>query len=113
MDLTVEDKQILEKLKTTKEQLERDIESFEFAKALHDLYDFFWHDFCDVYLEESKKQLSEGSENLKTTKEILSHVLFESLKMLHLFLPFVTETIYQKLPVAERKKTLMIEEWGD
>ena len=113
VDLTAEDKQILEKLKTTKEQLERDIESFEFAKALHNLYDFFWHDFCDVYLEESKKQLSEGSENLKTTKEILSHVLFESLKMLHLFLPFVTETIYQKLPVAERKKTLMIEEWGD
>lgn len=104
------DKLLLEKLETEKKQLGKDIESFEFSKALHDLYDFFWHDFCDVYLEASKKQLEDTAQS-DTTKAILSFTLFESLKMLHLFMPFVTEAVYQRLPLAEKKETIMIEVW--
>jgi len=102
------DKKILKQLKETKENLEKDIESFEFSKAIRSLYDFFWHDFCDVYLEESKKQINENN-GIENTKEILLFVLFESLKMIHPFMPFVTETIYQD--TNREKSYLMVETW--
>jgi len=72
---------------------------------LRNLYDFFWHEFCDLYIEESKKQNDEKS------RRILLYVLLSSLKLLHPFVPFVSEEIYQKLPKSHKKKSLMIEQW--
>ncbi|MDO8557175.1 MAG: valine--tRNA ligase [Candidatus Jorgensenbacteria bacterium] len=106
---TVADKKILAKLAATKKRAEKNIESFELSATLKELYDFFWHDLCDTYIEESKKQLADA-ETAESTKIVLSHVLVESIKMLHPFMPFVTEAIYQKLPVRG-KKFLMIETW--
>ena len=106
--LTDADKKILSALEKIKTSTSKDIESFEFAKALQNLYEFFWHAFCDVYLEESKKQL-EDSKLKENTRNILSHALLESLKMLHPFIPFVTEKIY--LSVKKGDKPLMIETW--
>ncbi|MFA5098623.1 MAG: valine--tRNA ligase [Candidatus Paceibacterota bacterium] len=101
-DLTAADKEILEKFKNTKESVSKQIDAFEFGQALHDLYDFFWHDFCDVYIEENKKQNS--------GKEVLFYVLISSIKLLHPFMPFITEEIWQNLPI-ENKKALIIEQW--
>ncbi len=106
---TTADKEILSKLAKTKKDTERFIEKFEFAKALHDLYDFFWHDFCDTYLEESKKQLGED-ETKETTQIILRNTLMESLKMLHPFMPFITEEIYQNAK-KENEKDLIVIQW--
>jgi valyl-tRNA synthetase len=103
--LTAADKDILKKLNNIIKSVDRDLENFEFGKACHTLYDFFWHDFCDIYIEESKKQNSEK------TKETLLYVLSTSLKLLHPFMPFITEEIYQNLPLKEKKECLMIEEW--
>ena len=83
------------------------MESFQFGKAARRLYDFFWHDFCDVYIEKSK-----GQDN-KKTKETLLYVLFSFLKLLHPFMPFITEEIYQQLPVKDKKKCLMVENWPE
>jgi valyl-tRNA synthetase len=103
--LTSADKKILKQLNKTTKSVNDDLENFRFGKAAHTLYNFFWHDFCDVYIEASKKQ------NNKKTQKILLYVLLSSLKLLHPFIPFITEEIYQKLPIKDKKKCLMIEEW--
>jgi len=99
-DTDKESKVILKKTIKTKEKVDKHLAKYEFGHALHELYDFFWHSYCDVYLEETKKM--EGN-NL-----VLVGVLAESLKMLHPFMPFITEEIYQKLPL-ENKKLLLVE----
>lgn len=94
------DQQILTRLRTTQKNVSKLIDKYEFGQALHILYDFFWHEFCDKYIEESKKN---------PNPEVLLCVLRESLKMLHPFMPFITESIWQKLP--ETKNLLMVEDW--
>ncbi|MBU6415435.1 class I tRNA ligase family protein, partial [Patescibacteria group bacterium] len=106
---TDEDKKILEQLESVKQEVSELIDSYDFGQALHIFYDFFWHEFCDIYLEAAKKQLQD-EELQENTKEILSYVLYVSLKLLHPFMPFITEEIWQKLPIAG-KKMLMVEEW--
>lgn len=102
--LSTADKKILKQLETTTKKLTKDLGKFHFGQAAHLLYDFFWHDFCDKYIEVAKKQ------NGPQTNQVLAYVLLNSLKLLHPFMPFVTEAIYQKLPFRE-KDCLMIEEW--
>jgi len=103
---TIADKKILRALDKTINSVNKDLESFRFGPASRKLYDFFWHDFCDVYIEKSKLQ-----KDKKTTQKILLYVLLNSLKLLHPFIPFITEEIYQKLPLKKKKKCLMIENW--
>jgi len=118
------DKKILKALGKTIKSVNENLEDFKFGKAAHKLYDFFWHDFCDLYLEKAKIQ-----KDKKNTQKILLYVLLNSLKLLHPFIPFITEEIYQKLPIhplksakgggssakqfnrAKEKKYLMVEEW--
>lgn len=102
---TKADKEILKKLEETKKTINKNLENFEFGQAAHAVYDFFWHDFCDNYIEESKKQQDEK------TQKILLYVLKNSLILLHPFIPFITEEIYQNLPLEKREKFLMIENW--
>ena len=93
-------KKILREALKTRKQVEKHMEKYQFGHALREIYDFFWHKYCDVYLEESKK--------LDDNHIVLVGVLAESLKMLHPFMPFITEEIYQKMPLQE-KTLLMIE----
>jgi len=97
----------LNRLKRLRKNYEKNIKSFEFSKALREIYDFFWHDFCDVYIEKAKLQMKEEKLTI-STQNILRHVLAESLKVLHPFLPFITEEIYGKIPPS--KKNLLIVE---
>ncbi len=99
------DKKILKQLNKTIKSVNKDLEQFKFGKSAHTLYNFFWHDFCDRYIETSKKQ------NDQKTKKILLYVLTTSLKLLHPFIPFITEEIYQKLSIKNKKKCLMVEAW--
>ncbi len=98
---TSHDRRILKKLIETKKGVEKDLEVFSYGKASHKIYHFFWHDFCDIYIEKSKKEKNE---------KILIYTLFSLLKILHPFTPFITEEIYQKLPI-KKKESLMIEKW--
>ncbi len=102
--LSERNEKILQELDKIVKSISKDIESFNFGKAAHDIYDFFWHNFCDVCIEESKKNQDEQ------TKKTLLYTLLTSLKLLHPFIPFITEEIYQQLPV-KGKKTLIIEDW--
>ena len=110
---TAADKRILKALDKTIKSVNKDLENFRFGKASHSLYNFFWHDFCDKYIElaKSKIQSPKSKTEKENTQKILLYVLLTSLKLLHPFIPFVTEEIYQKLPLKNKKKCLMVEKW--
>jgi len=84
------DQEILTKLEKIIKSTTKNLNSYRFGQASEDLYHFFWHDFCDIYIESAKNR---GEDALP----VLLHVLITSLKLLHPFIPFVTETIYQTL----------------
>jgi len=110
--LTAADKKILKALDKTIKSVNKDLENFHFGMAARQIYHFFWHNFCDQYIEQSKIQLEKNSITKKTTTlNVLFYVLFNSLKLLHPFMPFITEEIYQKLPIKDKKRCLMIEQW--
>jgi len=107
---------IIKQLNKTVKSVNKDLENYQFGKVAHTLYDFFWHDFCDQYIEETKKRLYNKSYgrrkcSIDETRATLLYVLLTSLKLLHPFIPFITEEIYQKLPIKNKKKSLMIESW--
>jgi len=107
-NLTSDDKEILFKLKKTTESVTKNIEKYQFNQAAEEIYQFIWHDFADKYLEASKNQLKD--EKLKeNTQKILLYVLSNSLKLLHPFMPYVTEEIWQKLP--DKKEPLIVADW--
>ncbi len=105
--LSLEDKRILTQLEKTIKSINDNLEKFQFGQAAHKIYDFFWHEFCDKYIEASKKQLVNEKEK---TQKILFYVLMTSLKIMHPFIPFVTEEIYQQSPL-KNKRHLIIEDW--
>jgi len=112
-NLSRADNLILRKLKRTLKEVNDDLEKFRFASAEENLYNFFWHDFCDIYLEKAKKEISQAKSRKEKEKivKVLFYILLTSLKILHPFLPFLTEEIYQELPVKRKEKFLMIEKW--
>jgi valyl-tRNA synthetase len=108
--ITSHDKKILKNLSELIKSTNQDMEKFAFGRAIEKIYHFFWHEFCDIYIEKSKKQILEGKNKKENTEKILFYVLLNSLKLLHPFIPFITEEIYQLLPIKE-KKSLIIESW--
>ena len=94
-ELTTSDKWILTKLEQTIQTVRKHMDQYEFHVVGTELYRFIWDDFCDWYIE-----LTKGSIN-NTTKTVLIKVLTCILKMLHPFMPYVTEEIYQMLPIHE------------
>jgi len=108
-ELTVADKKILRELDKVIKSVNKSLESFQFGKAGHTLYGFFWHDFCDIYVEKAKEQISRTKK--ENTQKILLYVMLTSLKLLHPFVPFITEEIYQQLPIKNKKQCLMVEKW--
>ncbi len=98
-NLNPEDKWILTKLNALINEVTENIEKFELGLAAQKLYDFVWDDFCDWYIEFAKVRLNECSKTeVCPTKNILVYVMSEILKLLHPFMPFLTEEIWQTLP---------------
>ena len=97
---------ILDKLKKIVKSTTDNLNKYRFGQASEDLYQFFWHDFCDVYIESTKNK---GIEVIP----VLIEVLVTSLKLLHPFIPFVTETIYQetKAQFGQKEEMLITAEW--
>jgi len=95
-------KKFVKTLTETKKAVEKNLNTYKFGEAAHLLYDFIWHEFADKFIEESKKR--EDAE----TAAVLAHGLREILKMLHSFMPFITEEIWQSLG---EKEMLLVEKW--
>ena len=96
-NLNIEDKWILTKLNETIKKVTKTMDKYDFNNTGSELYSFIWEDFCDKYIEMSKFSDSYA------TKNTLLYVLTSILKMMHPFMPFVTEEIYSNLPVKEKE----------
>ena len=109
-DLTIEDKWILSKVNTLAKEVTDNLERFELGIAVAKLYDFIWDVFCDWYIEIAKIRLQSG-EGADTAKAVLVYVLTDILKLLHPFMPFITEEIYQAIP--HDTESIMISKWPE
>jgi valyl-tRNA synthetase len=107
--LTAHDKKILSQLNRLVNDVTKEMEQFAFHRASEKLYHYFWHTFADKIIEQSKPRLQNNSEKAQA-QYLLFTILTTLLKMLHPFMPFVTEAIYQMLPI-KNKRLLMIEKW--
>ncbi len=98
-----DDQKILDRLTKLEKETTYAIEHFRINEAAESLYEFYWHEFCDIYLESTKDRRAEAQESL-------TEVLARSLTLLHPFMPFVTEEIWQKLP-GQAGSPLMLAPW--
>ncbi|MEK7611451.1 MAG: valine--tRNA ligase [Patescibacteria group bacterium] len=112
--IKLEDKEIIKSLNSTINMVDGNLKKFRFAKAGEGLYQFVWHEFADVYLEKIKPRLYEetkiSDEDRVLVLSVLRHILLTSLKLLHPFMPFVTEAIWQQLP-RKHNEPLIISAW--
>jgi valyl-tRNA synthetase len=96
---SLEDRWILSRLSRTIAQTRESLERYEFNQAAKGLYDFVWHDFCDWYLEMIKPRLyGKDPQAQAQAQRVLLIVLTDIVKLLHPFIPFITEEIWQRLP---------------
>jgi len=96
--LATEDKWILTKLEETVANVTSNLDKYEIGVALSSIYDFVWDIYCDWYIELSKPSVNAGGERGEAAQNVLAYVLGEILKLLHPFMPFITEEIYSGLP---------------
>jgi len=107
------DRAILERLGATVASMNRNLEGFALHEAAQAAYDFAWHELADVYLEASKPQLQDPA-LADGTRAILAHCLATTLKLLHPFMPFVTEELWGRLTGAtETTGLLMVQKWPE
>lgn len=107
-DLTIEDKWILSKFNTLVADVTRNIDQYELGLAAAKLNDFIWENFCDWYIEIAKTRLQTGDENVQ---KVLCYVLSGAMQLLHPFMPFITETIWQALP--HEGPSVMVSAWPE
>lgn len=111
-------KEIYAHITELKKKITKNISDFEFGHATDSLYQEFWHTYCDIYIEKSKEYIktpASGDELTAEAEEVLSTMIFalrEYIKMLHPFMPFITERIWRELPrIDGDHKSLMYSNW--
>ncbi len=107
--LTVEDKWVLSKYNTLVKDVTENLEKFELGMAVQKLYDFIWDIFCDWYIELCKSRLQAGGASSLGAQQVLVYVMEGTLKLLHPFMPFITEEIWQALP--HEGESIMVSAW--
>ena len=110
-----EDKWVLSKLNRLVKEVTENLDSFEIGVASAKVYDFIWDTYCDWYIELTKTRLNGTDEDAKlTAQNVLCYVLVTLLKLLHPFMPFITEEIYQALPKCDgASDILMVAQWPE
>ncbi len=106
--LSENDKLILEETKRVSKKIDQYLSKYDFQHAAECIYDFFWHEFCDKCIEDTKVRIKNNSDDKVAAQYTLKTVLEESLKLLHPFMPFVTEEIWQNL---DKEEALIVTEW--
>ncbi len=111
-----EDKWVLSKLNTLVKEVTENLDSYEIGVASAKVYDFLWDTYCDWYIELTKTRLNGEDEAAKdTARNVLCYVLTDLLKLLHPFMPFITEEIFQALPkqAGAGDRFLMLAKWPE
>lgn len=112
-DYTLADRWILSRYARTVEEVTANMERFELGEAARSLYEFIWNEYCDWYIETAKARLynKEDAPGRATAQYVLWYVLNNTLKLLHPFMPFITEAIWQHLP--HEGDSIMVSPWPD
>lgn len=110
-DLKIEDKWVLTQLNDLVGEMTDNLEKFELSVAAQKIYDFIWNIFCDWYIELTKPRLQAGGEDSLNAQKVLVYVMTSILKLLHPFMPFITEEIWQAIPHEE--ESIMISKWPE
>ncbi len=110
-NLAIEDKWILSQYNRLTKEVTDNLDKFELGVAVQKLYDFIWDIFCDWYIELAKIRLQKGGEEAATARAVLVYVMSETLKLLHPFMPFITEEIWLTLP--HEGETIMKSQWPE
>ena len=106
-----EDAKIQEQTKVLAAEITQDMENFRLYLAAEKLYHYFWHTFADIIIEEAKPRLrSENAEEKMSAQRMLYEALVLQLKLLHPFMPFVTEAVWEQLP-HKKEPLLLIASW--
>lgn len=110
---TAEDRKIIEELNKLIKGTTEDLEKYRFAQAAEEIYHFAWHEVADKYLEYVKEKVESNSKTRNSQLTTLSHTYTTILKLLHPFMPFVTEAIWNELPedIKKTKEPLIISSW--
>ena len=109
-NLATEDKWILSRFNSLVKAVQNSLENYELGIAVQNLYDFIWDVFCDWYIEIAKIRLNgDNEEGKKTARAVLVYVMSNTLKLLHPFMPFITEEIWLALP--HEGESIMISDW--
>ena len=110
--LELEDKWILSKLNTLIREVTDNMDAFELGVASAKIYDFIWDNYCDWFIELTKNRLNSDDQTTReNAQNVLCYVLIETLKLLHPFMPFITEEIWQALP--HEGEFLMLSKWPE
>ena len=110
-ELALEDKWVISLVNKLAKEVTDNLEKFELGIAIAKLYDFIWDVFCDWYIEIAKIRLQKGGDEAQTAKQVLVWVMDKILKLLHPFMPFITEEIWQTIP--HNGESIMISVWPE
>jgi len=111
--LTTEDKWIISRVNTVAKEVADNLDKFELGIAVQKLYDFIWDCYCDWYIELTKSRLREEGETATNARMVLTWVLERTLRLLHPFMPFITEEIWQTLPHETDGETIMLQKYPE
>ena len=110
--LSLEDKWIVSRFQTVTKEITENMDKFELGIAVAKLYDFLWDDFCDWYIELAKIRMNgEDEASAQSARQVLVWTLSNTLKLLHPFMPFITEEIWQSLP--HEGEALIVAKWPE
>ena len=112
-ELTTEDKWIISAVNTVAKEVADNLDKFELGIAVQKLYDFIWDCYCDWYIELTKSRLREEGETASNARKVLTWVLERTLRLLHPFMPFITEEIWQTLPHEAEGETIMLQKYPE
>ncbi|RLL85408.1 valyl-tRNA synthetase [Petrotoga sp. HKA.pet.4.5] len=112
-DLKIEDKWILSRLNSTILEISKDLEDYNYDQAARKLYDFFWNELCDWYIEASKNRLNSSGNDKLIVQNVILQVFDSSLRLLHPFMPYISEELWQKLPIEKDSELLISAKWPE
>ena len=111
---TLEDKWILSRLNKVSSEVTANLEKYEFGIAVAKIYSFIWEEYCDWYIEIAKSRLFDATVATKLEAQyVLNYVLGEAMKLLHPFMPFLTEEVYSHLILSDKESALMVDQWPE
>jgi valyl-tRNA synthetase len=110
--LKVEDKWILTRMNRTIKIVDKALETFNFNHGAKAIYDFVWSELCDWYIESVKPRLFSEGEDKKIAQNVILHVFDNALRLLHPFMPYVSEELWQALPI-EKEELLITSHWPE